>query len=142
MSENPIDKDKITETPSNIKYPHHIGSASVTPLDKIDIKSRAMSAMEQQTNTQLDQIKKQMELLANQAREIQDRINLSNEIYKAEANFEPLINHTYYLYENTKGSNVLSMIGPDEWGKSCPFPVYLCTCQLLADHTWKILHSA
>ena len=88
---------------------------------------------------QLQQIKQQMELLAMQARQIKDRVELSNEIYAAEISFEPLIGHTYHLYTKDNGSHVLSMIGPNEWGKSKPFNQFKCTCRLMADHTWDIL---
>lgn len=141
MEENPIDKDKVSENPK--KDAHHIGSAPALPVNKKQVKSRALSAMEQQTDTQLEQIRKQMELLAMQAKQIQERRELSMEIYGAEINFEPLINQTYYLYKRDNGINVLSMIGPEQWGKKTkPFAEYICTCKLLADHTWDILDTA
>lgn len=141
MKENPIDKDKVTETPGSIPYPHHVGSPSFSPINKKKSKSRALTAMEEQTQSQLEQIKQQMELLATQAKKIQDRIKFSNDIYMADMNFEPLVAKTYHLYENKYGGKVLSMIGPNEWGKSCPFPIWLCTCKLLADHTWEIIEQ-
>ena len=49
---NPIDKDKITETPHNLPYAHNVGSAIIFPDDKDRIKSNAMSAMVEQTNLQ------------------------------------------------------------------------------------------
>jgi hypothetical protein len=52
--------------------------------------------------------------------------------------FEPVIGHTYYLYEKESGEKVLSMVGPHEWGKSFPFNEYLCTVKMLGDHTWEI----
>ena len=53
---NPIDKDKTTETPSLLPYPHHIGSIVVRPEDQGKIKGRAYSAMQEQTAKQLMQI--------------------------------------------------------------------------------------
>ena len=38
-------------------------------------------------------------------------------IYHAEIRFEPLISHTYHLYENEENNFFLMMIGPEEWGK-------------------------
>ena len=122
---NPIDRDKITENPGALQYPHHVGSPKVVPLDKQRVRSRALSAMEQQTDSQLHQIKKQMELLAQQARQIQERIEMSKQIYVAEMGFEPLMGHTYYLYQKEDGGRVLSLIGADEWGKTKKFVKYV-----------------
>jgi hypothetical protein len=135
--ENPIDKDNITETPGSLPYAHHRGSALIRTSKESVIKSRALSAMEDQTEMQLEQIRKQIELLAEQAREIQDRKELSLKIYSAKMSFAPLIGDVYYLYETEEGSHVLSMIGPDEWGRSRKFKAFVAKVRLLADHTWK-----
>jgi len=86
---------------------------------------------------QLDQIRQQIELLAQQAGKIQARKALSEQIYSAHMGFKPEINHTYYLYKKDKSSNVLSMIAPHEWRK-CPYE-FLNKVLLLADHTWDII---
>jgi hypothetical protein len=59
---NPIDKDKVTEIPGLIEYPHHIGSIAVKPEDVGKLKSRALTAMQEQTNMHLLQIQQQVEL--------------------------------------------------------------------------------
>ncbi len=141
MEKNPIDKDKITETPHSLEYGHHRGSAVVKPEDRGKIKGQAVQAMEHQTDMQLDQIRQQMELLASQAKAIQDRKEISVSIYASEMRFEPLINHVYYLYERDNGKHVLSMVSPTDWGrKGCPF-AYRATIRLLADHTWEVIDS-
>lgn len=139
MQENPIDKDKITETPHSLEYGHHRGSAIVKPEDLGKIKGLAVSAMEHQTDIQLEQIRQQMELLAEQVGKINRRKEISFSIYQAECRFTPLINHIYHLYEKHNGSSLLSMIGPDDWGrKACPYH-FRATVKLLADHTWDII---
>ncbi len=135
-TKNPIDPDTITENPNTLPYPHHRGSAMIKTSKESVVKSRALSAMEDQTQMQLDQIKKQIELLAQQAHEIKERKELSFKIYTAKMSFAPLINHIYFLYQNEDESTVLSMIGPNEWGKSKPFNKFLAKIKLLADHTW------
>lgn len=138
---NPIDKDKITETPNTLSYGHHRGSLPVAPTQEGQMKGQAMSAMEHQTDMQLHQIKQQMELLASQAAKIQKRVEVSQQIYGAEMRFEPLINHIYHLYEREDGGHVLSLVHPHDWGrKGCPF-LFVATVRLLADHTWDILED-
>lgn len=134
---NPIDDDKVAETPNLLPYAHTVGSAVIKPIDKGRVKGLAVSAMYEQTNVQLDQIREQVELLARQAEKIHKRVEVSERIYQSEMNFKPLINHTYHLYENKKGKNVLSMIGPNQWGRSKPY-TFIATVKLLPDHTWEV----
>lgn len=137
-SNNPIDKDKITEIPHLLPYAHTVGGVQIKPIDKGRVKGRAVGAMYEQTEMQLDQIRKQVELLAQQAQKIHNRVKISEDIYLAEMNFEPLIGFTYHLYERKNGKKVLSMVGPREWGPNPPFE-FIATVKMLSDHTWDVL---
>lgn len=139
--ENPIDPDKITETPSSLEYGHHLGSAIVKPEDQGKLKGRALSAMEHQTDMQMDQIRQQMQLLAEQAQKLNNRKIISEIIYQAEMRFEPLINHIYHLYEKENQTYLLSLIGPNQWGRSKKSFDFIATVRLLADHTWDIVEK-
>lgn len=140
--ENPIDPDKITENPSSLEYPHHAGSAIVKPEDQGRVKGNAIAAMEHQTDMQLNQIYQQMQLLADQAKQLNDRKVISEIIYGAEMRFEPLINHVYHLYEKEDTSFLLSLIAPNQWGRSKKSFEFVATVRLLADHTWDILDKS
>jgi hypothetical protein len=138
---NPIDKDKITENPGTLPYAHHTGSALVKPEDQGKVKGRSLSAMEHQTDMQLHQIYEQMQLLAEQAKKLQNRKTISERIYTAEMRFEPIINHIYFLYEKENKSQLLSMISPEQWGHSKNNYTFVAEVRLLADHTWDILRK-
>jgi hypothetical protein len=135
---NPIDKDKVAENPHLLPYAHTVGGALIEPIDRGKVKGRAMAAMYEQTDRQLAQLREQVELLARQAKAIQDRVAISEEIYLSDMNFEPLTGHTYHLYRRATGQSVLSMIGPDEWGSKMPMD-FVASARLLADHTWEVL---
>ena len=139
--ENPIDKDKTTDSPGLLPYSHHVGSLPIRPEDRGKIKSRALSAMYEQTEMQMKNIQEQIRLLADQAFSIKKRVEVSESIYLLELRFEPLVGHVYYLYDTNDGSRVLSVIGPGEWGKSFPYKCYVSAVKLLADHTWEVLES-
>ncbi len=132
-------KEGTTDKPGTLAFPHHSGSALIKPEDKGKIKGRAVAAMQQQTENQMSQLYEQMQLLANQAKSLQKRVEISERIYLSKMNFEPLINHTYYLYEFEDGKDILSLIAPNEWGKSKSYIKYLATVKLLADHTWEVI---
>ncbi|MCH2214643.1 MAG: DUF2452 domain-containing protein [Flavobacteriales bacterium] len=135
---NPIDADKITEKPGLIPYPHTVGSPAFAPTEMGVIKSRSMKAMEEQSNIQLDQIKEQIALLAEQAEKLKNRVEVSKAVYSAEMNFDPVIGSEYHLYARKEESFVLSMISPGEWGKNPPFRHFVASVRLLADRTWEV----
>lgn len=138
---NPIDKDKTSDKPHSLSYAHHVGSAVIKPIDRGRVKGVALEAMYEQTNRQLDQIREQVELLARQAHEIHERVNISERIYLAQLNFKPVPGHIYHLYRRESGEEVLSLIGPKEWGNTNPVE-FIATAKLLADHTWEIITAA
>ncbi len=135
---NPIDDDKITLIPGLIPYPHHVGSPAFAPTERGSIRSGAMRAMQEQSDMQLMQIKQQIDLLAKQAEQLRQRIEVSKAVYAAEINFQPVIGNTYHLFAREEGAFVLSMIGPDEWGARVPFKFFVASVLLLADHTWMV----
>ena len=121
---------------SVLPYSASVSGAVIKPNEEGIIKHKALTAMEEQTNMQLDQIRKQIELLALQAHEIQKRKELSMMIYGAKLSFKPNIGQTYYLYEKDDGSYLLSLVSPKEWGAGGPFKRFIAGVKLLADHTW------
>jgi hypothetical protein len=122
---------------SVLPYSASVAGAIIKPNEEGVIRHQALSAMEEQTNMQLTQIRQQIELLAIQAKEIQKRKELSMLIYEAKLSFAPVIGKVYYLYEKDGGAYLVSMIGPTEWGRKTPYKSFISAIQLLADHTWK-----
>jgi len=122
---------------SVLPYSSSAAGVAVRPTKEGVIKHKALSAMEEQTNMQLNQIKEQIELLARQAQEIRKRKELSMMIYDAKITFKPQIGQTYHLYEKKDSTHVLSLVAPQEWGGNGPFKQFVASVQLLADHTWR-----
>ncbi len=122
---------------SVMPYSTSVSGAVIKATEEGVIRHKALTAMEEQTNMQLDQIRKQIELLAIQAQEIQMRKELSMIIYGAKISFVPVIGHTYYLYERADETHVLSLISSKEYGGGAgPYKKFVAPVKLLADHTW------
>jgi len=122
---------------SVLPYSASVAGALIKPTEEGVIRHKALTAMEEQTNMQLGQIRKQIELLALQAQEIQKRKELSMLIYNAKLNFAPVIGQTYYMYEKADDTHLLSLVSPREWGGgSGPYKRFVAAVKLLADHTW------
>jgi hypothetical protein len=62
---------------------------------------------------------------------LMDEILLNDMIYSSNMNFEPIVGHTYHLYENKKGEKFLSLIEPELWNMP-----YLGTYKLNSDKKW------
>ena len=143
-----IDPDKVAEDPGLLPYAHHVGSAIIRPIDKGRTRGVAMAAMYEQTGTQLEQIRGQVEVLIRQAQSIHDRIAVSESIYNAEVGFRPTTGQTYYLYERRgqadgapRKPRVLSLVAPAEWGPRPPYD-FVAEVRLLSDHTWEVVRLA
>jgi|JI81BgreenRNA_FD_contig_51_1259120_length_683_multi_2_in_0_out_0_1 hypothetical protein len=132
-------KEKTAENPSLLPYAHTVGGAVIKPEDEGKIKGRAIQAMQEQTTSQMKQLYEQMQTLAKQAQEINRRIEVSNRIYVAQMRFEPIIGRIYYLYEKHDGTDTLSLIAPNEWGRAKKFAKHIASAKLLADHTWEVI---
>ena len=138
---NPINPDKVAENPGLMAYAHSAGGAVIRPDDMGKVKGKSILAMRQQSERQLNQIYVQMSTLAQQAKALRERVEISERIYKTNMNFEPVLNETYYVYEKEDGSDVLSMVAPDEWGRSYKFSRFIAKVTMLADHTWEVLYN-
>lgn len=126
------------DLPGLMEYAHSLGGFSVVPNDYGAIKTRGLTAMQEQAQMQIDQIAEQMKLLAKQAQAIKDKMLISQQIFQARYDFQPLVGKVYYLYSNQKGERRLSMIAPEEWNNSNSL-TYIATVKLLADHTWSVV---
>lgn len=122
--------------------PLTVSSPVIKPIDKNKLQARAVETMHLQAHQQIDLLRKQASLIMQQVKEIEDRLKISELIYKAEMRFKPVLGQIYYLYEKKEEGNFLvSMIAPDEWGRSKSFSRYLSTVRLLGDSTWDILNK-
>ena len=135
------EKEKITDLPGLIEYAHHAGSAIIKPEDKGRIKGNAVAAMHDQTDRQFRQLYEQMQTLIEQAKYLKSRVEVSERIYQASVPFAPVIGKIYFLYKKKDGSDLLSMVSPDEWGKSFPYEVFEAEVRLLSDHTWEVVQT-
>ena len=135
------EKEKITDLPGLIEYAHHAGSAIIKPLDKGRIRGNAISAMHDQTDRQFRQLYEQMQTLIEQAKYLKSRVEVSERIYQATVPFQPVIGKVYFLYKKSDGSDLLSMVSPDEWGNSFPYEAFEAQVRLMSDHTWEIVKT-
>jgi hypothetical protein len=122
--------------------PLSVNSPIIKGIDKNKIQAVAVEAMHLQAHQQMALLKKQAELIMQQVKEIEERLKVSELIYQAEMRFKPVLGQTYHLYENETGVFSISIIGPEEWGKSNTKKRFVSTVKLLGDHTWDVLDKS
>lgn len=106
--DNPIDKDKTTDIPSTIRYPHHVGSALIQPEDCDGFKNRGINKVNNEVKTRLLSLKQEYD-------KILEELEWNKIIYKSDIRFEPIVGQSYYLYKRKSGGYFLSMINPNQW---------------------------
>jgi hypothetical protein len=102
--------------------------------------ARGLFTLDGQIDIQAQNIIQQIELLKKQAFEIEEKKRISKIIYDSEIKFEPIILGIYYLYIKNDFNQFISMVGPNEWGRSQKNKLdFIAKVRLQYDHTWEIL---
>jgi hypothetical protein len=121
--------------------PLSLGSPVIRPEDRNQIKANAVEAMHHYANQEISMLKKQADLIMQQVREIEQRLKISEHIYTSDMRFVPVVNQVYHLYEKDDYYS-LSLVGPEEWGRSKTSRKYVASVKLLGDHSWDIVRKA
>ena len=125
--------------PSSLSpMPLSVGSPIIRPEDKNQIKTNAVEAMHHYANQEMAMLKKQADLIMEQVRDIEKRLQVSEKIYQSDMRFTPVIGQIYHVYENDDHYK-LSLIGPNEWGRSKTIGKHLASVKLLGDHSWDLI---
>jgi len=90
-----------------LPYPASTLSPEISPPDLSDFKSRNITEVQRELSQKLESIRQQYVQLV-------DTFNWNKIIYESRFGFEPVIGHTYHLYQEEGGFR-LSMIEPGKW---------------------------
>jgi hypothetical protein len=149
MNKEETSEEKITKSTyytGEAKFspiPMSVSSPVIKLIDKNKVRANAVEAMHMQAHQQIGMLRKQAELIMQQVRDIEDRLKISELVYRAEMSFKPVMGQVYHLYEKeTAGQFLVSMIAPNEWGRSKSYKRHLSTIRLLSDSTWDVLDKA
>lgn len=138
MSKEKKEKQYYTGEAKFSPIPLSVSSPVIKPENKGKIKASAVEAMEKQAHQQIAMLRKQADVIMEQVKKIESRLQISYGIYEAEMKFTPQINEMYHLYERN-GEKVLSFISPAEWKSNIPYDRFLASVLLLPDKTWQVV---
>ena len=121
--DNIVYDNKLQKFDANIKpYPTSVGSQAFEPI-KVD-KSSSVSA-NHYFNSRLEELREEYKKLIQE-------YNWTRLVYEADYSFQPIVGHTYHLYEKKDKSLWLSLIGPNEWNQP-----YVGSFKLQTDGKWE-----
>lgn len=141
QEQTPESDEPLYQGPQKLApYPLHVSSPVIKPTDKRLIQGVALETMHKNAQQQIEMLRKQADLIMQQAKEIEERVQVSTLIYKADFRFEPVIGERYFLYKK-ESSYVLSPIAPEEWGRVCSYDLWLAEVELLGDKTWEVVRK-
>jgi hypothetical protein len=121
------------------EHPTELGSVAFTR--ESDGREDSLSAMRTHTTEQLERLQEQADLLVQQAKAIEERMQLAERISQARYNFRPVFLQSYYLYEDPEGQATLTLIAPEEWGSTSPYGEFQATVRQLGDSTWELVED-
>ena len=120
--DNIVYNDKLQKFDANLKpYPTSVGSQAFEPI-KVH-KSTSVSA-NHYFNSRLEELREEYKKLIQE-------YNWTKLVYESSYAFQPIVGHTYHMYEKKDKSLWLSLIGPDEWNQP-----YVGSFQLQTDGKW------
>jgi len=119
-------------------YPMDVGSPAFQPITVTQVKDQSINVARAHAAQEYDRIMEQAEILIKQAKQLQDRLNMSERVIASDWNFAEKHGINYYLYLNTKTNReLLSLIAPSDWNNNCPEHLqYQATVQKQGDSTW------
>jgi hypothetical protein len=112
------------------KYPTNLGApafeAPNMQLAKAGAAQKMLSVFERE---RLEIIEKMKDLY--------EEYETSMMVWNSKISFEPIVGHTYHLYEFSSGKT-LSLISPSEWKKQ---DCYIGSYTLTSENKWKIVNN-
>jgi hypothetical protein len=116
------------ETKFNLlPYASNVGSPVIVVEDTDHFKRKQVTKFNNFVDKRFSELKSEMEKLV-------DAYKLNEFIFSIGLKFEPIVGETYYVYQNEKTINFLSMIAPHE----CKF-LYICSVKLNTEGQWVLI---
>ena len=121
----PSHKEKVETKFNLLPYAGHVASPVIRPTDLTSFKRTALQKVDKVLDTKFKELLRQAETL-------QKSFEVNKEVYDSTFKFEPIVGEIYHLYEDSKGSKILSIIEPSQWSMK-----FLYSVMLNSDMTWS-----
>jgi hypothetical protein len=131
--------ENLVDSPHRSPYPT---SRLAPPMELVELAKEVAAAddlLTLQTVGKLRLLAEEIERLQCSARKILAETRRNQELHRVECRFRKIPGKQYHLYRRPTGSQVFSLIGPEEWGRTGLGPVleFCGTYRLDSDQSWK-----
>lgn len=113
------------------------------PMDLVGLAHQIQKADEftrANAGNKLTVIAEQIRFLQEQAKKVLQEAKRDHDLHHAACNMVKKPGQIYHLYERQSGQKYMSLLSPQEWGKSCPH-TYLGSYRLEHDQSWTPLEQ-
>ncbi len=86
-------RDKSTDKPGLLPYPHHIGSAPIKVENTTTFVNRGVNKVNHEFKDRFERLRKEYESLL-------EEYEWNKIIYESDLRFEPVVGEIYHLYQN------------------------------------------
>lgn len=119
-------------------YPTEVGGPNFDLVPVTQKKDIMLNVGRIHAQQEYDRIIELVKVLEKQATGIKRRLEVTEAVYAAKYDFQPVHNKIYWLVFDSKIKNTrLSMLGPKDWSTGSPEHYqYLYRVKWLGDHTW------
>jgi hypothetical protein len=121
--------EKVETKFNLLPYASNVGSPVIVVEDTNHFKRKQVTKFNNFVDKRFSELKSEMEKLV-------DAYKLNEFIFSIDLKFEPIVGDTYYVYQNEKTINFLSMIAPHE----CKF-LYICSVKLNTEGQWVLIEG-
>lgn len=121
--------DNVVDNPMGKAYGTNVGAPAITLPDVDGYKKGIAAEASHRFHTRYRELEQEYITLMEEA-EYNDRL------INASIAFKPTIGTVYYLYNG--GSDFISMLSPDDWGKSyMQNKTFVGAFRIMSDNVWK-----
>ena len=120
--EKPLD---YVENKSVLPYGDNRGAPAIKPTDISSWKSERIISTNHYFETRYNEIKEEYIKLM-------EEYKWNQLVYDAKYSFQPVLGHTYYLYQRDNGELWLSLIEPNQWNQ-----IFVGAFKLTSNDKWE-----
>lgn len=132
-------EDKDPSRHASIEYPMEVSAPVFAPIKVTEEKDKAVNIARMNAQQEYDRIMEQAQVLIKQAKALQNRLDVTEQVHRAKFSFNPIHGKEYHLYFDSRiQSNILVQTAPTEWTTGVPLHwTFLVTVKKLGDSTWE-----
>ena len=121
--------DRVADNPMATPYGTDLSAPAFTVPDVVGFKKEQAAEASHRFHQRYEELEQAMQELMTQAQ-------YNDRLLNASMAFKPIIGQVYYLY-NKDGTDFISMVSPEEFGKSyMQSKQFVGAYKILADNAW------